>query len=553
MQRPFDGDDHDLQISRLIGFGEFSSHKSYYPELVRKIDELEEERSRLASIFENAQDGICRLTPKGRILEANASMGRICGFADEKDLLDSGLNLARDFLQDAGQWDRFMGLLNQSGKVRGFEAGIRRCSGESAWCSTSAVLQEGDKGQVFIDAFFHDITETIHHREEIKKLKNYLDNIVNSMPSALVGVDAGGCITSLNREARSRSGVNFDQAMAKPLDRVFPALEPVMDQIKKALGRRQAWHRRLVSRTKSGEVRHEELVVYPLVTNGIQGAVIRMDDVTERIRMEEMMIQAEKMMSVGGLAAGMAHEIKNPLSIILQNAQVMSSRLRPALDKNRTTALECGTTIEAVEAFMEKRGVFRMLNAVVEGGRRATRIVESMLSFSRKSGAGKMAHDVRVILDESIELASKDYDLKKDYDFRRIGIVRRYDEVPDIQCDFGKLQQVFLNILKNGAQAMAENAAQDVERSPKFVLQISMEQDMLRVVIQDNGPGMDEHLRKRIFEPFFTTKDVGRGTGLGLSVSYFIVTEDHGGTMEVESQPDQGTRFIIRLPVKSKG
>jgi signal transduction histidine kinase len=115
-------------------------------------------------------------------------------------------------------------------------------------------------------------------------------------------------------------------------------------------------------------------------------------------------------------------------------------------------------------------------------------------------------------------------------------------------CQAGKMQQVFFNILRNGAEAMRET--QDGGRVPKLVLRVFPEGRMVRVEIEDNGPGMDEAIRKRIFEPFFTTKPPGSGTGLGLSVSYFIVTQDHKGSLAVVSQPGEGSRFIIELPVE---
>ena len=152
-------------------------------------------------------------------------------------------------------------------------------------------------------------------------------------------------------------------------------------------------------------------------------------------------------------------------------------------------------------------------------------------------------------MDKTVELAENDYDLGKKYDFRKIEIIREYNAaVPDVTCEETKIQQVFLNILKNGAQAMAEN--KNNGRPPRLMLRVSAEGHMARVEIEDNGPGMTEAIRKRVFEPFFTTKEVGVGTGLGLSVSYFIITENHGGTITVESNPGEGARFIIRLPFK---
>jgi signal transduction histidine kinase len=139
--------------------------------------------------------------------------------------------------------------------------------------------------------------------------------------------------------------------------------------------------------------------------------------------------------------------------------------------------------------------------------------------------------------------------LKKRYDIRHIGIVREYAaDLPAVRCEAGKLQQVLLNILRNGAEAMISD--RQPGRKPQFVLRLQPEVGWVRLEIEDNGPGMPEAVRKRVFEPFFTTKGVGEGTGLGLSVSYFIITEDHGGTLTVESSPGNGARFIIRLPLE---
>ncbi len=133
-------------------------------------------------------------------------------------------------------------------------------------------------------------------------------------------------------------------------------------------------------------------------------------------------------------------------------------------------------------------------------------------------------------------------------------IFQTKENLPDILCEAGKIQQVILNILRNGAEAMQTEAEQEKGKTPHFVLRLAHEQETgrVRIEIEDNGPGMDEAARKRVFEPFFTTKPVGVGTGLGLSVSYFIITENHGGEMSVESTPGEGTTFIISLPLEGE-
>ena len=125
--------------------------------------------------------------------------------------------------------------------------------------------------------------------------------------------------------------------------------------------------------------------------------------------------------------------------------------------------------------------------------------------------------------------------------------------LPMVPCEASKIQQVMLNILRNGAQAMESHDAGN-DYTPCFNIRLTTEKDagMMRIEIQDNGPGMTEKTRKKIFEPFYTTKAVGEGTGLGLSVSYFIIVENHGGTMDVVSSPGKGAKFIIRLPLKTR-
>jgi len=307
------------------------------------------------------------------------------------------------------------------------------------------------------------------------------------------------------------------------------------------------------ARREDGEIRYEDVTVYPLSENGVAGAVIRIDDVTERVRMEEMMVQSEKMLSVGGLAAGMAHEINNPLAGMIQNADVLVNRLtNEDLPANKRVAAQVGTTMEAIRAFMEARGVPQILNNIRTSGARAAAIVTNVLSFAGKSDSSSTTHSLAELLDQSLDLAGSDYDLRKKYDFRQVKIIKEYEEdLPGVPCQGAQIQQVLLNLLRNGAEAMQEAAPYDDGREPHFILRLAHDRQAgkIRIEVEDNGPGMDETVRKRIFEPFFTTKPTDRGTGLGLSVSYFIITENHGGELTVESTPGEGATFVISLPV----
>ena len=271
-------------------------------------------------------------------------------------------------------------------------------------------------------------------------------------------------------------------------------------------------------------------------------------DITESRKMENMMVQTEKMMSVGGLAAGMAHEINNPLGGMLQSLQNVIRRMSTGLPANEADAVACGTRLEAIRCYLEKREIFRFLENIRVSGERASHIVENMLSFSRRSESRKTPVNLSELLDKAVELAAHDYDLKKKFDFRHIRVVRQYepDMVP-VPCAATEIEQVILNLLRNAAQAMGENGRQ--RQPPCITLSLRRDGDSAVIEIADNGPGMDAQRLKRIFEPFFTTKEVGVGTGLGLSVSYFIITNNHNGSMSADASPGRGATFIIRLPL----
>lgn len=396
-----------------------------------------------------------------------------------------------------------------------------------------------------------DVTERLRAEEEMRRLRNYLANVINSMPSVLVGVDQNGCVTQWNAAAEAATGVAAESAHGQSLERLMPMLGHQLEKVWQAMQAGTIETELKVPRKVQGEMRYQDVTVYPLAGNGIEGAVIRVDDVTERVRIEEMMVQSEKMLSIGGLAAGMAHEINNPLGVILQALQNIFRRVSPDLPANIRAAEECGIALTSLRQYLEQREILVFMEDIRQSGQRAAEIVANMLSFSRKADGGGSPADLAELLDRTVLLAGSDYDLKKCRDFRQIEIVREYEPgLPPVVCQAGKIQQVFLNILRNGAEAMM--AIKDAGRTPRFVLRVAQDQGMVRVEIEDNGPGMDEATRRRVFEPFFTTKPPGSGTGLGLSVSYFIITEDHGGAMVVESNPGVGTRFIIQLPLAGK-
>ncbi|NDV25416.1 cache domain-containing protein [Desulfovibrio sp. JC010] len=280
---------------------------------------------------------------------------------------------------------------------------------------------------------------------------------------------------------------------------------------------------------------------------GDKKLLVVMRDVTERRKMQKIMVQTEKMMSVGGLAAGMAHEINNPLGIIMQVTQNIIRRTSPTLKSNLPVAEKCDIDLDNLRNYMDKRGINEYLRSIQEAGTRAAAIVKSMLDFSRRSTSAKSSGTIEPVIETAISLASNDYDFKTKYDFKKINIIRDFNSSPMFNFTEMEISQVILNLIKNAAQALSEE--KNTHKIPTITIRTSSDENFVRVEIEDNGPGMDNDKLKRVFEPFYSTKRPGVGTGLGLSVSYFIVTQNHGGTITADSTPGEGTRFTISLPI----
>ena len=269
-------------------------------------------------------------------------------------------------------------------------------------------------------------------------------------------------------------------------------------------------------------------------------------DLTERQQARDLMVQAEKMAMIGGLAAGMAHEINNPVGIIIQNLQNIERRLSDALPDNVAVAEELGISLPLLRSYLEKRSIFNLLGKMYNAGERTSKIVSNILQFSRRSDPERKLASLPDIIERAVELAANDYDLKKKYDFRNINIIRHFaPDLPQVPVNATEFEQVIINILKNAAQAMADNGSP----RPQIDISVFCEDSLAVIKVSDNGPGMDESTRKRIFEPFFTTKEVGVGTGLGLSVSYTLITQNHKGIFTVDSAPGEGAQFTIKLPL----
>ncbi|MCB2145342.1 MAG: PAS domain S-box protein [Deltaproteobacteria bacterium] len=403
-----------------------------------------------------------------------------------------------------------------------------------------------------------DITEQRRNEIALRESEEKFRSISANALDGIIMIDPSGRVSFWNKAAEQIFGYHQDEILGKDLHGHLAPKE-YQTQFRNAFsGFQRTGNGQVLGKTieiqcvrKSGDIFPAELSLSPLKLNGQWHAVGIVRDITERKKTQEYLIQTEKMISLGGLAAGMAHEINNPLAGILSSIQVMRMRLLSDLPANLSAAEECGLDFKQMWAYLGKRGIMEMIEAIDQSCQRAATIVRNMLAFSRKSDAVFSNQDLAELVDQTVVLAGNDFHFKRRHDFRQIKMVRDYaPHMPPIACDATQIQQVLLNIFKNGAQAMWETAER--HRAPQFILKVYADREHGCISITDNGPGMNEETRKRIFEPFYTTKPTGSGTGLGLSIAYFIVTENHDGILSVAAAPEKGTTFTVKLPLKRR-
>lgn len=512
-------------------------------ELAEKAYRNAEERFR--GLVEQSLVGIY-IIYQGRFAYVNPKCAEIFGYTQD-EMMDMEYPL-----EVFTETDRMQAEINLGKRERAEELGlintyhgVRKDGREILVEIYGSRMEIDGKGAVI--GTLMDITDRVRGEAEMMKMRSFLKNIIDSMPSVLISVDKDRKVMHWNSQAERMTSVDETAAMGKPMEEFLPLLRIMKDDVTEAIIQRTEKKLEKLEYRQDDEIRYSDILVYPLVANGVEGAVIRIDDVTARVRLEEMMVQTEKMMSVGGLAAGMAHEINNPLSGILMSAHNLKRRISPDLPANVDAAVTAGTSLDAIHRYMEARGLVKMIDAIEELGERSAKIVANMLSFSRRSEAHRASESIIDVVDKAVELARHDYDLKKKYDFRHVEIEKDYEnDVPPVYCAETEIEQVVLNLLKNAAHAMSEKRY--AGEKPLIYLRIWSEGDMVCLQVKDNGPGMEKKVFTHIFDPFFTTKKAGIGTGLGLSVSYHIIVNNHGGEMTASSEPGKGAAFIIKLP-----
>lgn len=385
-----------------------------------------------------------------------------------------------------------------------------------------------------------------HTSRSLQSANDLLDSILTSMPSMLVAVTPDGSVTHWNKASELLTGIDESKALDKNLLELCPDLPVSWSTIHDTIF--------LLIPSSAENIGWKgiycDVAVYPLSGGGARGAVLRIDDVTTRTTVETMLIHNEKMMSLGEMAAGTAHEVNNPLATILQNVQNAERRLFGRLKGNLAAAEKVGLDLSVLQAYLGERDIQRMFNDIRNAGERATEIVTNMLAFSRRSSTEFEDVDLCELVNNTLVLARQNSAAKgKQRD--KVKLTTHFDDSPVVvKCLATEIQQVLLNLITNAEQAL--QGFEPSEGRRMITISVRADETTATLEVKDNGPGIPTEQRRHVFEPFYTTKTVGNGTGLGLSVSYFIITKHHSGNIMLEPARGGGCVFIVTLPKQQR-
>ncbi|MBG3876029.1 PAS domain S-box protein, partial [Desulfovibrio oxamicus] len=510
---------------------------------------LKASEEKYRAIFSNAPLGIFRSRYDGGFLDANPALARMLGYADREEMLR--LHVSLPVHPHPAQRRRLLDMLQANPSGVRMECQLLRRDGAPFHAIVNASLQlDADGRPGFLDGSIEDVSERKLAEEQLRQSEQRFFQLFQLSPDAIVVARlTGDTVRDVNQAFIRMFGFTREEVLAAPASElpIMPPGTSLREAYQRLRRDGELRNHEFPARHKDGMPMNCLLSCALLRIDGEDHVMAVLRDITQVKKMQEVIIQTEKMVSLGGIAAGIAHEINNPLGIVLQAAQNLAQRTRPDFAKNVDVARSMGLDMELLSRYMRERKLDVFLGDIQAAALRASAIVRHMLEFSRRSESKRKVCDLPGVLHRALALAQNDYDLKKSYDFRNIDVsLRMEDDLPTINCTETEIEQVVINLLRNAAQAMA--TADPPVESPRIDMEVTATAGGVRVVITDNGPGMPPEVQRRAFEPFFTTKAPGVGTGLGLSVSYFIVTKGHGGQMEVESGPGRGTRFIIELP-----
>lgn len=506
----------------LLAIGKVQSNETSYK------NKLKSSELRYRSLYENSMDGYVRVDLKGQVVESNRAYRKMLGGYSVKELSRmkyTDYTPTRWIEHEETQIYNEVMKQEHSSK---YEKEYIRKDGTVFPVELVVSLVRNEAGEpAGFWAYTRELTEQKRQEQEILKLRNKLENVVDSMPSALIGIDPSLSITQWNRAAEIRCGVPQEKAKGQLLINLLPAIAGSVPRLKESISEQKVVTGTLTSKHPVGGERIEEMTIFPLRGRDREGAVILLNDVTRQAEMEKLLNYNNKMEAVGRLAGGVAHDFNNLLAGII----------------GTTELLQEGDGLSAAE-----QSEYHEL--ILQTAQRAADLTEKLLTFSRKGKILSTELEVHPLIGRIVEqletaLHSK-IRLKQNRTAER-------DLIAGVASE---LEKGLGNVIRNAADAMPDGGeilikTENIEldemacHSSSYLIHPG---SYLKISVQDSGSGIDAEVLPHIFEPFFTTHDTGEGVGLGLSTLHGIIL-DHHGAVEVSSRRGFGTTVIILLPL----
>ncbi|MGB7280968.1 MAG: PAS domain S-box protein [Candidatus Acidiferrum sp.] len=485
--------------------------------LGRDITALRKNEARFTELFETLQEGIYIITPEGAILDANPALVRMLGYDSKEDLLSIQV---QGILADADERKALREEVEHQNAPQGREIILLRKDGVPIVCWNTATAVRDTAGRVLrFQGSVMDVTARRQMERQLHKEQEFARRLVDSFPDLILVVDTNSHYTFVSPRCKEVLGYELSEIESLEFGgRTHAEDRPLLLALFQDIlaGRQNFGSLEIRVRHKLGDWRRIRFNFSPLAdeTGKIEGVVLSGRDVTELKRLEEQLIQAEKLAAMGQMLAGVAHELNNPLTAILGVTEL----LRDGQNDQESTK--------------------RQLELTHRQARRAARIVQNLLEFSRPASPQKRPVDLNSIIERTVQL--------HEHSLRRNNVevdFRPQPDLPGVVGDANQLIQVFLNLVTN-----AEQAIREVRESGRIQIRFARLGSRVSITFQDDGVGIRPESVPRLFDPFYTTKRPGGGTGLGLSICLSIIRE-HGGTIEAEALPAGGSAFTVYLPL----
>jgi PAS domain S-box-containing protein len=470
------------------------------------IDGHDDDRYRL--LFERNLAGVFRSTTSGRILECNDAFAQIFGYESVDHVVE---RQAKDFYPSEAARQALMAQLEARGELHNHEMVLVRADDTPVWVLANMNLVTDEGGDPWlVEGTMVDISERKRAEDRLALQSTALE----SAASAIVITDPDGTIQWVNPAFSWLTGYTAEEAVGQNsrILRSDRQPESVYDELWRTINDGRVWHGELVNRRKDGELSNDEVTITPVLGAGgeIDHFIAVMQDVSDRVRMQEQLMQAQKMEAVGRLAGGVAHDFNNLLQAMLGLTALIT---RP------------GTRFdEAISTVQELEGLIH----------RASQLTRQLLLFSRRDTAQEETLELNAVVEETMLLLRRLLRENIEITFEPA------DELLPLVADRSQLEQIVMNLAVNSADAMPEGGDLKLRTGRS-------DTDSIWLEVADTGHGIPADIRNHLFEPFFTTKERSRGTGLGLSVVHGIVTRQ-GGKIQIDSEVGTGTTFRINLP-----